>query len=110
LVRRAFRAVSIAHGRRMVISIGLPVPRRTVLLDQEEFDAGMPAFADFHPASDLVAEAAEFVRRIRAGEVSFARPRDLRLTRRRAQNLVPLPWRSTGPPDPGAPTTYPPPS
>lgn len=100
MIKRIFRAVSLHHGRRMAISITVPTGR-IVLVDQEDFDEGMPSWAAFVPTPDELREAQSYIDDVRSGAIPFGAPRDLRVTPRRLGTLVRLASRSVRPRDPG---------
>lgn len=100
MIKRIFRAVSLHHGRRMVISITVPTGR-IVLVDQEEFDEGMPSWTAFVPTPEELRDAQSYVDDVRSGTIPFGAPRNLQVTPRRLATLARLASRSVRPRSPG---------
>jgi hypothetical protein len=102
LIKRAFRAVSRHHGRRMLIAIALPMPDRVVLVDQENLREYLPPYEDFDPTREQLAAARDYAEQVRRAAVTFARPRDFSLTRRRFANFARLAAKAALRSEPGA--------
>lgn len=90
LIKRAFRAVSVAQGRVMATSLTVALPGRVVLMDQEHPFAGKMPFEQFEPTVDELTRAGEHVRSVRASEVQFAAPRDLTIDAGRVRRFAKL--------------------
>lgn len=90
LMKRAFRAISVAQGRAMATSLTVALPGRVVLMDQEDPFAGKPPFEGFEPTAAELAQAREHVRRVRASDIQFAAPRNLGIDAGRVRRFVKL--------------------
>jgi hypothetical protein len=101
MIKRIFRSVSLHHGRRMIISISFFLANKIVLVDQEDFDAGLPPFESFVPSDEDASFARGYIDGVRNGSVAFGGGRDLRVTPARLRNLVRLAARAAKPSEPG---------
>lgn len=106
LMKRMFRAVSAAHGRRLISSLTASIPNRMLLMDQEDPFLGVTSFDEFEPSPAQKAEARNHVERVRASELDFVSPRDLSVTPQRVRNFVRLARRELLPRNPGDRNTH----
>jgi plasmid stabilization system protein ParE len=91
----------------MLIDIGLPLPQRTLLVDQEDFDVSLPRYESYEPAPEELEAAAAYIDELRSGSVDLAQPRDLGMSWKRMRNFARLTWRATRKKSPGDHNAHP---
>lgn len=106
LLKRAFRAVALHHGRRPVIALGPLFPGRVVFTDQEDLQATVQARPSHEPDNVDVAAAEALVASVRGGTLQFSEPRDLSLNPGRVRNYTRLLGRQVRRAQPGAVNTH----